>query len=65
MKALLWIGISLLIVWFIRDVWVYRIGVFFDLRIWLLAIPLYFLYRKINKSTGKGIADHTKANDTN
>jgi len=65
-KLIFWAGLSVLILWLIRNLVVllptYGVGGFIggtiaDLRVWLLAIPLYFLYKKMNKSVGKGIAD--------
>lgn len=65
-KLLFWTGLSVLVLWLIRNVvflWPsYGVGGFIggtiaDLRVWLLAIPLYFLYKKMNKPAGKGTAD--------
>ena len=50
MKPLLYVGTIVLVVWVIRDVWVWGVfGAVADLRIWLLVIPLLVLARRLRK----------------
>ena len=51
-SAVLWlIGLWILLVWIVRDVWYYGIfGTAFDLRVWLLGIAIYLLYRRVGRT---------------
>jgi hypothetical protein len=67
-RVLFWLGLSVLVLWLLRNLLVIAptyghgiagmIGAFVggtlaDIRVWLLAVPLYLLYRRMNKASGK------------
>lgn len=60
----LWlIGLWVLLLWVIRDAWYYGIfGTAFDLRVWLLGIAIYLLYRRLSRikeGLRRGVDDAT------
>jgi hypothetical protein len=45
------VGLWILLLWALRDVWHYGLfGMAFDLRLWLLGVLLYLLYRRLRGS---------------
>lgn len=50
-NSTLWlIGLWILLLWIVRDVWYYGIlGTAFDLRVWLLGVAIYLLYQRLNR----------------
>jgi hypothetical protein len=50
-NGVLWlIGLWILLLWIMRDVWYYGIfGAALDLRVWLLGIAIYLLYRRLGR----------------
>jgi hypothetical protein len=51
-SAILWlVGLWILLLWVMRDVWYYGIfGTAFDLRVWLLGVAVYLLYRRLGRT---------------
>jgi hypothetical protein len=75
-KTIFWAGSLILIFWVVRNVVIlvpehglagFVGGTVADLRIWLLAIPLYVLCRRMiaPRGKGKGIANAVEAKDEN
>ena len=48
----LWlVGLWILLLWVVRDVWYYGVfGTAFDLRVWLLGVGVYLLYRRLGRT---------------
>ena len=60
-QALLALGVLALLLWTLHGLWYY--GLFFtvlDVRLWLLAIPIYLLYRRFRGTTKPGVAQEPK-----
>ena len=50
-SVLFTLGLWMLLLWALRDVWHYGLfGTAFDLRVWLLGIPLYLWYQRLRGS---------------
>ncbi|HKV23715.1 MAG TPA: hypothetical protein VJN93_03915 [Candidatus Acidoferrum sp.] len=63
-RTLLIIGLSVLVLSALRDVWHYGLfGAAFDPLLWLLGIPVYLLYRKSKNSITKRKLSHIKASE--
>ena len=53
-RVLFTVGLVAWLIWALHDLWSYRLfGTVFDLRLWLLGIPLYLLYRRSKNSATK------------
>jgi hypothetical protein len=50
--SILWlVGLWILLLWVMRDAWYYGIfGTAFDLRVWLLGVAVYLLYRRLSRT---------------
>jgi hypothetical protein len=63
-KTLFILGLIAFILWALYDIWhLGLLSAVFDLRLWLLGIPLYFLYRKYKRSVTMTSTPPTKGNE--
>lgn len=53
-RVLFIVGFAAWLLWAVHDLWTYGLfGAAFDLRLWLLGIPLYLLYRRTKNSEAR------------